>query len=66
MAIINVETGEIFGQATKEERYILSEVAILIKKILSLECNAEEKERIIQHIFYLIELIITFAKNKRL
>ncbi|RKW07371.1 MAG: hypothetical protein D8H93_26790 [Capnocytophaga sp.] len=63
MAIINIETGEIFGQATKEERYILSKVAILIKKILSLKCNAEEKERIIQHIFYLIELIITFAKN---
>jgi hypothetical protein len=62
--MIHLETGEIFHYSTKEERDILSEVAILRKKILSLECNKEEKECIIKHIFYLIELIITFAENK--
>lgn len=48
--IINLETGDIFGNGSNEDRLTLLETAELIKNILSQEYDEETKERISKHL----------------
>lgn len=48
--IINLETEDIFGKGSNEDRYTLLETAILVKYIPSQECDEERKECISKHL----------------
>lgn len=48
--IINLETEDIFGKGSNEDRYTLLETAKLVKYNLSQECDEEKKERISKHL----------------
>ena len=56
--IINLETEDIFGNGSNEDRLTLLETAILVKNILSQECDEETKERISKH-------LLDGAKNEK-
>lgn len=48
--IINIETKDIFGKGSDEEKFTLLEKAILVEYILHQECDEETKERISKHL----------------